>query len=527
MTFLLFKVRLLQTDLNEMYLYLPLFLIFFASGGLAQTLNEQILINEKTTLEQELVNLKSSSETYKKKSEEETAKLKANEERLQYLDEYEKNFGQRKMEVLSLLHELKGRFYKCLRKSLEEESVLQHDYCQKRYKPRFKDEGEEARFASWKDSLGLPLDKVVREKNNLTVLIPRSRDIAQKQEEWYQYSLKRMGQLEHELKLNQIKVSEIKLLPKYARFTPCDADTPEINLENETPYPEAAFKGPFHGVPRDNQDGLGTCFANTAKNLIVGLSGGKDIASFLDLALLYKGNQNQLVKDGLDGGMSCSALDAAREKGYCPQHFSPLETGERNELGEGLFKLDKYEYLATNVNFMKNFLQDLSVFEKSDSSVKENILARSEELITTLKENKDIIFPVPVARFPVVEEWKLKEFHSINNLKNRIPLEDFLKEYRTEYTSFYPVYVKSVFEGKSLDAIFDIYQEKMSGFISKYNFSPSLAQIKNLFMRKAQEDRNDGQMKKKLRASLDFLKKTFEKKSLLFSFKYTMCKLSI
>ncbi|MFP5384669.1 MAG: hypothetical protein ACLGHN_01225 [Bacteriovoracia bacterium] len=496
-----------------MKICLPLFLVFLTLGASAQSSSEQILLTEKAKLLEEMGNLKQSLETYRNNIEAGRAELKANEERLQNLEDYEENFQSNKRQALVTLEKLKGRFNKCLRKSLEEQNVLNYEMCSKRFRPKIKNEGKE-QLEAWKLSLSLSLPEVNKEKKKLMDLIPRNREIIKKQKEWYQYTVKRSGAVEEELQASEIKLSEIKLLPKFSKFTKCDTNTPDINLENETPFPGALFKGPFHGVPRDNQDGLGTCFANTAKNLIVGLSEGNDIASFLDLALLYKDDQNQVVGDGLDGGSTCSTLKTAKVKGYCPQRYSPLETGERNEVGEGLFRLGKYEYLASNVNFLKDFLQDLSVFEKSNSVVKEDVLLRSQNLIENLKRNKDIIIPVPVARFPVVEEWKLKEFHAVQNLKDRLPLDDFLREYRKEYSKFYPSYVKSVLAGKNLEAIFENYQEKMSGFLSKYNFSSSLPQMKQMFFRNASAEMNDPGLKQKVRASLDFLKKTLQKDSM-------------
>ena len=147
-----------------------------------------------------------------------------------------------------------------------------------------------------------------------------------------------------------MKYEDRKVAAQNSHFVKCDANTPDISLEEETPYPGAKFKGPFYKVPRDNQDGIGSCYANTAKNLLVGTSRGSDIASFLDLALLYK-EESGVIASGLDGGFTCHVLAKLKNHGYCPQGLAPIETGEANFYNDAWLGSDRIGLWGQSVVF--------------------------------------------------------------------------------------------------------------------------------------------------------------------------------
>jgi hypothetical protein len=118
----------------------------------------------------------------------------------------------------------------------------------------------------------------------------------------------------------------------------CDESTPTINLEEEVPYPGARIRGPLYNVRRDHQDGLGTCYANTARNILIGLTNGAINPSYLDLAILFKRSQNASAREGLDLGGTCETISVLQStrSGICDQSQSPLETGEPSP-GAALF----------------------------------------------------------------------------------------------------------------------------------------------------------------------------------------------
>src|SRR5690606_14523202 len=124
------------------------------------------------------------------------------------------------------------------------------------------------------------------------------------------------------------------------------------------------IKGPFFKIGRDHQDGVGTCFANTAKNLLVGLSEGKDDASFLDMALQYQSlNGNRPWE--IDGGGACPTLTAISSVGYCPKSFSPIESGDLSQTASGFFgqpSTSLYEQ-SSILNSLKNYLKGKALLE--------------------------------------------------------------------------------------------------------------------------------------------------------------------
>lgn len=464
--------------------------------------------------------LKGQQELTKKNKDQLEAEIKAIADKkaeLASIDTYEQNFGQNKMVAIDEISEKikklpifqklgsKAAFYKCLRSSLQDNNQLNYDNCYRYNTPNF-NEDEQADVSRWKVAVGMsPLD-IKSKKENLPRQIQASESLLQTWKNTIKYSESREEMLKGSINTIDIQKKELSLLPKNTQFTSCDENTPVIDLEQKEPFPGANFQGPFFNIPRDNQDGLGTCYANAAKNLLVGVSGGKDVASFLDIALAYKKDSGGLATSGLDAGNSCVALNAVKKFGFCPQHFSPVETGERNIVGEGLFNLDAYNYLATNVNLVRDFLGDLTAFQKSTNEISNTVLSKAQSMIAVLRANPDIKIPMPVARFDIPENWKLKESYSLYGKPKGFKEEEFYKDYSENYKNFYPLYVKSVMQGKTLDQIFDIWKEKMEPFISKYGLTGSLPEYKRVFKIDAEPDMKDPKLKAQIRKSLDFLK---------------------
>jgi hypothetical protein len=293
-------------------------------------------------------------------------------------------------------------------------------------------------------------------------------------------------------------------------FKNCDSQT-YVNLEEEQPFKGAKFKGPFYQVPRDNQDGIGTCHATAGKNFLVGLSGGKDIASFLDLALISKDESGELIKKGLEGGKICQVLEAAKTRGYCPQKFAPLETGSRNYASESLFGLDPLRSVAFSISQLKGFLEDLETLKDSHSALKAEILDNSKSLIEKLKQNPDIKFPMPVVRVDILIEWKLRDLYKKASMQKKPSEEQFVSEYKEAYQKFKPSYLNAVVKGKSADQVFDLYTKSLSPWIAKYGLESELPEMKRLFKADANSDFKDPKYKQQLRATIDFVKQITNK----------------
>lgn len=500
---------------------LILLLITTFSQALAQQSAEQELEQQDRSLKKQLEGQKVYSKAAEDKIQSNLQKLQLKKDHLTRIHNYEKNFEQERAKTLAELSEIlsarntrrkKAAYYKCLIDSLTTEKVIKDAECMSSHKVKLK-AAEKNKIQEMKERVSLSPAEINNFKISLPAQINELEIEVTTSRANHKFSLDREEMLKLSIQNVEIKRSEVPLITKNAHFTNCNESTPVINLEEKEPYPGADFAGPFYGIPRDNQDGLGTCYANAAKNLLIGISRGEDNASFLDLALLYKDSSGGLSRDGLDGGSSCHTLAQVKEHGYCPQKYSALETGERSLAGEGLFQTDPHSYLASNINILKKFLQGLEEFKSGKSPVKDEILMKSRDIVEKIKANPDIQLPLPVARFPIPEDWKLKEAYYQNKSSINKTEEEFIEEYHSAYQKFSPLYVKALLEGKSLNEIFEVYKDTLAPFFNKYKLSKVLPEYKRVFLIDANRDYKDSRFKKKLRASLDFLKEVMDKQN--------------
>lgn len=504
--------------------FLTLLVLSFPLTALSQSETLLDLEKEKVRLETTLKQQKEYTQREEEKLKKELTSIEEKKKQLVQIENYEQNFASSRIQTIAEITEnlksmsvfqkigSKANFYKCLRTSLEQSNKLTYDSCYNSIRPKLSEE-ELKQAQGWKNTTGQSISDLKGLKETLPHQIKMSESILGTLEANKKFSLAREEIVFSSIKLLEVQKAELNLLPGLSQFTNCDANTPEINLEEKVPYPGAKFSGAFADVPRDNQDGLGTCYANAAKNLLVGVSDGKDVASFLDVALTYKEASNGIDTTGLDGGLSCIALENLKKKGYCPQEFSPMETGERNHVAESLFNTDAYTYLATNVTILREFLGGLSDFEKSGGPVKEEVLKKSQEIVQRLKNDSSIHLPLPIVRYDVPSPWKLREAFFAK--KGSFPLlteKDFLAEHKEAYKNFYPLYMKAILEGKNVDYVWNLYTETMNPFITKYNLQSSLPEFKRVYKIDVEKDYKDPQLAKKLRASIDFLKDVMNKK---------------
>lgn len=492
--------------------------VIFSSLTFAQIDLQSEIEKDQVNIEGRLKSQESFSENAQKQidvASKKLAELKAQEEAL---TNYAQNFSQNRIVALSEIEDKiksfsvfqklgsKIKFYKCLRSSIQSGNHMNAKSCEQQHYPDLSNE-EKNQFTDWKNKVGLSLDEAEQQKSKIPQQISIAEGDLKQWEARKVDSDNYIERLKNDRKMVDIRKDELKLLDEHKSTLNCDAGTKEINLE--------AKGGPFDGVPRDNQDGIGSCFANAAKNLLVGISGGKDVASFLDMALIYKESNNTLQTSGLDGGLSCYTLNAVNKVGYCPQKYAPMEIGEQNIVGEGLFNQKPYEYMATNITMVKDFINGLFDFEKLNTPHKDKILANAKNIVESIKANPNIKIPLPVVRVEVPRDWKLKEFFVLNKSSmGDLKEEAFNKEYADHYKKFYPLYIKAVLDGKNQDQIFDIYKVSMAEFIAKYKMEKALPDFKRVFVQNTDQDFKDPKLKQQLAASIEFLKGLFDKKSL-------------
>ncbi len=491
----------------------------------SQSENELMLdqqkANDEKTLEMQKDFTKFQRESYAKELE----RLETNKKKLSDLESYEQNYASARIQAIAEISESldslsvfkklgsKASFLKCLRLSLDQEDKLDYDHCMGIHNPKLSD--EELNLAKkWKSATGVSIAESRTKRESIPPLIKSSESTLVTLKDNVTSSENREIILASQIKILDNVKKEYALLPANKKFTDCDASTPDINLEEKVPFEGATFDGAFHNVPRDNQDGLGTCYANAAKNLLVGFSQGKDVASFLDIALAFKESSGSLANSGLNGGSSCIALEALNKKGYCPQEFSPIETGERNHAAESLFNTDPNSYLATNVTLLREFLSGLGNFQSSDSAFKDELLQKSQEIVQRLKSDPSISIPLPIVRNNIPSDWKINETYELNKAK-LLPLtqKEFFNDYKKAYKDFYPVYMKAVLEGKGFDEIFNLYSTSMKPFFTKYDLFDAISEFKRTYELDTEADFKDKNLPKKLRASIDFLKDITNRKN--------------
>lgn len=459
-----------------------------------------------------------------KAAEEEIEKLESKRDQLQSMLKNRKKISSEVVEeVERTIKEMpftqrvmsrKAALYKCIRNSLENRYHANIDNC-KNFHPAKLEGHEEKLLQSWKDRIGWDEYEVRKEIYKIGSEIVTQNTKTNLPKMQLRNAEGKKASIQESLALVERLEKEEKLVLQNAKFLNCDANTPEISLEEKIPFPGADFQGPFFNVPRDNQDGLGTCYANTAKNLLVSASKGKDIASFLDLALVFKGGTG-IIRSGLDGGGSCTTLERAFRAKFCPQKYSPIETGEKNPIAEGLMAQGNFGVYDQGiiVKLLHQFLYKADAFQKSNKELSEETFKKARLIIDKMKANPDLKLPLPVVRFDIPALWKLKETFALYSKRwDGTSEEMFMEDYQKQYRQFYPEYVKAVQENKNPDQIFELYTKKMEAFIEKYNLQNLLPQWKNVFIMDTKIDFDDPNLSRSFKASASFLRVIFGKES--------------
>ncbi len=161
--------------------------------------------------------------------------------------------------------------------------------------------------------------------------------------------------------------------PEKLNFSKCNENMPEINLESEILYKDSKKKGSLHGIAQDHQDGLNTCFAQVARNMLLSVSSGKIDPSAFDIARNFKKTTDQPF-NGIAGGFSCDAIKATREEGYCEKSYSPMENGEIPPF------IDLITHDKNNEELLKDY------YDLHNGSLEKLQSAKSSELIEKLED---------------------------------------------------------------------------------------------------------------------------------------------
>ena len=492
--------------------------LFISIIAHAQTDDELKILRDKWVLD-----TKKNDEwkvSLKTKLDEDEAKLKISEAKIEKLNDLIKNkktyVDKAIQQSDDALHDLstterivsrKGAFFKCIRNGLQQAQIVNVQSCRNNHDGNFTSH-EEKLIKEWEGTLTLTPGQLSAKKYE----IEKELSFTKGQIVYDNKFLSSAGAIEKKLlntdKEIKTKENDRKIIGSNSKFVNCDSNTPDISLEEKIPYPDAKFQGPFFGVPRDNQDGLGTCYANTAKNLLVGASGGKDIASFLDLALIYKGDRG-VASNGLDAGLSCDTLEKMKEVGFCPQDFAPFEKGEKNIYTDGLMGSTTGNIYDQSriIKLLRGFFDGQDQLAKGNKDVSDQMLAQAEVIIHNIKSRPNVIIPMPVARHPIPTEWKMLELTYLKSSKTTFySQQKMLKDYKDAYRDFYGHYVRAVMEGKNRNEIFDIFKVQMKSFIDTYEIADQMDTWKKFFISDTDEDWNNPNLKKEIANSVAFMK---------------------
>lgn len=401
----------------------------------------------------------------------------------------------------------RAAFFRCIRSDLKRIQFVNVQTCKNTHDGNFTADDEKL-IKDWSETVGMSTEQINSKKYQIDKEIGfNNGKIEQGKKFLASAGSIQKNILDSEKEINR-KEEDQKVIEANTKFINCDSNTPDISLEEQMPFSGAKFQGPFFGVSRDNQDGLGTCYANTAKNLLIGVSGGNDVASFLDLALIYKGNSG-VVSDGLDAGFSCETLKKMKEVGYCPQEFAPVERGEKNIYVGGLMGSEKgniYEQ-SRLITLLRDFFEGQDRLAKGNKVISEQMLLQAEVIIHNIKVRPNVVIPLPIVRHHIPGKWKVLELSYLKTKSiGHLLQSKMVSDYDSEYQNFYPHYIRAVTEGKNRDEIFAIFQEKMKPYIDKYQIADQMPSWKMIFLNETEADWKSPSLKKDIASSVEFMK---------------------
>ncbi|HXH76139.1 MAG TPA: hypothetical protein VNJ08_14305 [Bacteriovoracaceae bacterium] len=502
--------------------YLSIIVLFIANTSLAEiSVGEEMLLKENKKLDENIVGVKKQVEDYTRYIENEKERLAKNKQQHdkfksmhdQHVDLTSKLLAEihashDKLGVLDKKFSRQAKLFKCVEETLKARGHIFLSEC-KRLNPIKLTSEEDASLKRWEETL--PHTKVQLNEwvKLLETDINKSGEVLERYTKHSDNIKLALISMESTKEKSKVMEAEFKSLHGKPAFRACNATTPVINLEEEKPYEGADFKGAFFRVPRDNQDGMGTCYANTTRNLLIGISGGAADASYLDIALTYKKAQDAIANDGLDGGMACTALEEIRKKGYCPQKLAPFESGEQNPAFESLLgkKNKSSHYIQSQtINLLKDFINSKQQLGKKNPLLSVELARKAQWMIQQLKSNPRIKLPLPVARVDIPSFSSLRWTFFSKIQPTGVEEKKFIEDYRDGYKKFYPTYLKSLLNKKTREEIFVMFKADMAPFIEKYKLQDSLAEWLRVFLITTKEDYTDPKYHQSLKDSLAFLK---------------------
>ncbi|MCT4640704.1 MAG: hypothetical protein N4A33_00300 [Bacteriovoracaceae bacterium] len=321
--------------------------------------------------------------------------------------------------------------------------------------------------------------KKIIENNNFTIRkLTNEKNVLMARSQYYQ---EKLNQEEAQLNFLKKEYEQEVFKEKNKVFLICNQSTKTIDLEQQIAVEGSKKKGTLFSISQDNQDGIGSCYANTAKNILSGLSAGKIDASFLDMALQHKVARDKNLTN-IDGGTPCSALKQILKHGYCPKKHSPIEMAESIFNTQGLFAIEgNIEAQAKILEILSKYLKGKLSLKQSHSYFATDILKKTKKIVKALREDSNIRLP-----FPKITDNPLQEKHFLEsaylwqykkNLKRNekiLSFEEFEKDFIKYNTQFKNKFIKNLNLRKTNNKQLKTFKETFRPFFEKYHLLPRI-----------------------------------------------------
>ena len=257
----------------------------------------------------------------------------------------------------------------------------------------------------------------------------------------------------------------------------------EVRLDQQTiASDKPTVKGPLFGTPVEDQDGMGVCYAAASTLVYHSAYPDDPLMSYVYVAMSAKGMNDKEVKlkDALDSGSICSALDAAKNRGFCPVKDNYLHSPDA--IGWGSEEQSKSVDVARDV--LNNYagltpanqklmaekgeqllaLVKSSMSENSDKLLRESSYAFHFNYLSALREDlAGNVHPIKLNKFKDEDMAEFSDFIEHFLLETYRP---YLEKNKT-VTLFAAnaLFINAIKDNKTYQAIFKAYNN--SGLFSE------------------------------------------------------------
>jgi hypothetical protein len=291
----------------------------------------------------------------------------------------------------------------------------------------------------------------------------------------------------------------------------CSSATPTLDLERPD--------GPLYNIVQNNQGSIGTCYANTAKNLLSAATGGKINASYLDIALLYK--KVHPSSFALDGGRACPAIKEVSQHRYCDDVFSPIELMQKGEVERakveaefGIFPTNYRLGLGhqhTILNALDKFIKITNRFKNSPRTDYQRLSQKIPAILASVFES-DGKLGLPKLKNYILQKSDLDQMY-IWNYQKKVPSGNtvlshtqFWEDYRESWRKTKPEVFRMLMEKVNFNTFKQAFYRQMSPFFTKYNLT---ARVNDTYYTRAFKSMYDQNIIRDWSISMDNAAKVF------------------